>query len=335
MLAWFGLTVVLRRPPLAGAIGAFGPLIAYALGLAPYVALSLAVPWLRFVSLINRWPVPPLGELLVGLGGVAVVAIAVAAWTLWARARRQPRPVNDPASGPSTDDLRSPLLACWVLAAMIGVHLPLLPWSQHLFDGFHLAAAVLVARELPRAIPRDRLRWAAGSRSRAAFVVAAAVLVLSCGLPLSAYYRTAWREARAPVPRHFASYLMSVPEQDLIDWLRAHAEPEDLVLAPPNLAPWVTTAPVHSFASHFVFSMYRAPQRDLARQFYAGSAPAEWSTRFLTRYGFRFVVVPDDAPTAIAATLTIPRARIVAQVGQMRIVELPGQRMTAYAVGLQ
>ena len=102
----------------------------------------------------------------------------------------------------------------------------------------------------------------------------------------------------------------------MVEWFRRNAPADALVLGPPDVAPWIATAAVHSFASHDVFGITYRQQRALAERFYRSE---DVRAELLDGYGVRFVVAPP--------TMRVDGAVQRADVGAWRIYELPGARM--------
>jgi len=87
-----------------------------------------------------------------------------------------------------------------------------------------------------------------------------------------------------------------VDEIRVVDWLRKQDARGTLILAPPANADWMATVPMHSFASHWIFSLTYEQQEILASRFYEGTLPDEEAESLLADYGVRYVLVPAESP---------------------------------------
>jgi len=249
--------------------------LAGACGLAPYAIMTLRQPWLQELSHQSRWQLPgsPL-EILLMLGLPAILVLFFLAL--------QPRMASP------TDRL----LQSWFVCALIGVFLPVMPSPQHLFDGFHYATAMLLVRQASQSHLFSRLQ-----ASRPRLVLAASLTV--CLLSLSAYpayYRQSFRDGREPHPERLFTTVAPKDELAVISWMRQNARPDQLVLAPPANSPWLMMVPMHSFASHWHWSLTFPEQIQLAKDFYDGKLAPEAARQMLTGYGVRYVVIPEGSP---------------------------------------
>jgi hypothetical protein len=273
-------------------------------GLLPYIVTALRHPWVRDVAELNRWsPYPPL-RLLVMLGVPLTAALVLSCF----RGR----------AGSSTDLL----LKTWVGCTLVGIYLPWTPHAQHLLDGIHYAGGLLLVRELSRtavlAHVRGRWRGLLG-----AGVIAYGVLA---GCAYTAYYVQSFRDGQVARPRHLFSTVAPEDEVKAISWMREHAGPDDLVLAPRENAPWFATRPMHSMASHQLFSVTYEDQSACSDAFFRGGLSPKAADAFLDWYGVRFIILPEQSPAAAYLSGSVERARF----GSLHIVEIDGNRMKQY-----
>ncbi len=86
-------------------------------------------------------------------------------------------------------------------------------------------------------------------------------------------------------------------EVDLIRWFREHGTGHDVVMAPNFETSWMlVTAPVHTVASHWLFSGTFEAQNKLRVSLYSGGWSDEGAREVLRRYGNNYIVVPDGSP---------------------------------------
>jgi len=235
------------------------------LGLVPYLYLTSRHPWLKQAAVENRWQAfsPPMLLLMLGLPAV----FCLFSFLL-------------PLDKKSVTDS---LLHCWFAVALIEVYVPFLPWQHHLLDGLNYAIALLAARQAARWAWARNLTWAP------------AMLLAAC-LAVHAIY---WRDAVAAAkePGGDASAVVSKTDRAVLGWLREHARADDLVLAPKTSAGWFATVPMHSFASHWLFSLTWEEQVRVSDAFYKGTTDDGAAHRLFDDLGIRYVVVPNGSPS--------------------------------------
>ena len=141
-----------------------------------------------------------------------------------------------------------------------------------------------------------------------------------------AYYWQSWKDGRSPTPERL--FTSVIPEDDVLarDWLAENAEHTDLVLAPLKRATWFSSVPIHSFAGNTKFSITFEEQSRLSRDFYAGRMDREEADQFLSEYGIRWVVLPQDSP--VRASLTRAKERV--RFGNWTILDIEGNKMKPY-----
>jgi hypothetical protein len=144
--------------------------------------------------------------------------------------------------------------------------------------------------------------------------------------PYIAFPLQSFRDGRMADPKYLFSAVAPRDERDVIGWLKHHAQPDRLVLAPPEHAPWLATVPMHSFGSHFAYSLTYPRQRWLAENFYSGRLAPSDVNEMLEQYGIRYVVVPAGSPAVIYVRERLPSAEI----GAFRLYEFPEHVMKPY-----
>jgi hypothetical protein len=90
--------------------------------------------------------------------------------------------------------------------------------------------------------------------------------------------------------------VVSTTDRDVLNWLREHAADSDLVLSPQASAGLFAMVPMHSFASHWLFSLTYDEQLRLSNAFYSGALAPSAADALLTGYGVRYAVIPDGSP---------------------------------------
>lgn len=248
-------------------------------GLAPYVVIILMEPWVgdaaQVAAQLKRWDHPGNPVRLIAILGLPTVAVL---GLLVLRPRLKQSDVLRPRLKQS-----DVLLAAWVLSTLLLVSIP---WSEHLLDGYHCAVGMLLAR-LAQQSPAIRIRQWIGDRLAMAGV--ATMLLLSLGAYM-VYWAHAYRNGSAVQPSGHFNTIRPKKEAALIEWLRRNTSPDELLLAPPEYAPWVATTPIHSLASHYLFSLKYEEQLAFSTAFYAGQLEPGEAERRLAELGVRYVV---------------------------------------------
>ena len=269
-------------------------------GLLPALYLAFRYPWISDLSTIFTERMYPTWLLTIyGLPCILVV------YCLLLRYRAR--------------SLSDQVLVIWFLTQAAIPCIPYCPYPPHMLDGFTYVTAMLLIRLLfehrqTRAFYQTRPRLVLGLSSAA---VSWALIALAC------LHVQLWKDGRSTTPL-LLSAITSTDERAVAEWLRARVSREDLVLAPPDLAPWLTLVPMHAFASHALHSFTYEQQFHEATAFYEGESPVV-AREQLQGYGVRWVVTP----SASAATryFSSPPA---AEIGTLRVYELPGNRMKPY-----
>lgn len=273
------------------------------LAVLPYVWFSLRVDWLGPITKRNQFGVDPLPYIFLELGIPATLALVV---LVCAPRMRKPLDI---------------VLQCWFVGALIMLQVPGLTYRWHLADGLTLVTALLLVRQFST-LPALK-DWLVRHRR---FAVIAGSVVLGLGLCIHTVHRyVAFRDGNQ-IGRES---LVSQEEAGTITWLRQHGKPEELVLAPPESGPWVATVPIHSFASHWLFSGDYHGQLRKSAEFYSGALGEDGTRRFLRENGVNYIAVPLTSP----AIKLLPVQNKVAQIGSWSIYYFPENRMPLYTEG--
>ena len=253
----------LLRPSLAVGTAAF-------CGLLPYLIQTSRSEWVRDISRLYQWQ--PASVLWVPLVfGIPTILVAYFVLLRY----RLPNPVDE-------------VLRTWFLVTVALLFVPGIPFKLHMFDGFPYVTAVLLVRLLASHV---HVRTAVAAKPR--LVPALAVTALALSLPgYVALYQQLWKDGRAADAELLVNAVSRQEEPRLIDWFRRHAPPDQLVMSPVDLAPWIATAPIPSLASHDLFSVNYEEQSKFVGDFYAGHLTADQAAKALDHYGVRYVVVP-------------------------------------------
>ena len=292
--------------------------VAMAIGITPYALQSLRSAWVHEVANANRISITP--ALLVGVIGLP--AIAVVTLLLFGFPARR------------SDEIT--LLKTWFVCSLLLFFVPGIPFSLHVLDGSFIAIGLLLVLQVEDLFSRQSHL----AKPLLAYV-AAPLLILSL-IPHGVFRAQAWSAGVAPQSEQFAydscttfhgnclrpTAVEPLAESLTIKWLGENAKPEDLVLATDDASPWIATAPVHSYGSHWLFSLlwpypnYRA----LRNSFFMGTLTPAQGRQFLQILGVRFVIVPDGSPARQYLDNTVERTRYYS----WTIYEIPGAQMKPY-----
>jgi hypothetical protein len=213
---------------------------------------------------------------------------------------------------------RDRILQSWFLST-IALGLLNFTMTPHLFDGFAYCVGFLLVRRLatdPKLMPAIR-------QHRRGVSIAVGTIATVCAFSLVALYAQIWQDGRKAEPEWLLTALRPASERPLLDWLRTHASPNTLVLAPADVAPWIATVPMHSFASHDLFDIAYEDHAKLATAFFKGD---DVQRELLENFGVGIAVVPGGSP----AMARLPAAAYRTSVGPWRIYEFPDARMKPY-----
>jgi hypothetical protein len=281
-------------------------LVAAGAGLSPYVIQSLRVPWVHEATNANR---PDLyiapAYLLATLGIPAILVVLLLLFGL-----------------PKNRDRDVLVLKTWLVSILLIFYVPGVPLALHMLDGVFFAIGILLTIQIQELAESQPIL----ARPALRFLIAIAVIWMV--LPHVLFRVRCWKDGTAISKIKFASAIAPNDEFAALEWLRKNASPSDLVLASEEAAPWLATAPVHSFASHWLFSSAAARPRDaeLRASFFEGKLPSERAHELLETLGVRFVVVPDGS----GARSYLENATMRAHFNSTAIYELPGAQMKKY-----
>jgi len=271
------------------------------IGLLPTLYLAFRYKWISDLSTVCTERMYPTWLLaMYGLPSILVV------YCLLLRYR--------PAT-PSDEVLRT-----WFITTGVIVCLPYCPYPPHLLNGFTYVTAMLLVRLL---FGHRQAQEFYKARPRLVLSLSSAAVALSVIALLSMHVQL-WKDGRAKEPNLLLSAVASKDERAIMEWFRGKATREDLVLAPPDMAPWLTPAPVHAFASHVLTGFSYTRQLQEANAFYQGESP-EAAQTLLQEYGIHWVVTPNASPATRYFT-----SRPAAQIGTFRVYEIPGGQMVRY-----
>ncbi|MGO9110001.1 MAG: hypothetical protein ACLP9L_12275 [Thermoguttaceae bacterium] len=237
-----------------------------------YFVPTLTSPWLKIATDLNRFQkIRITHHEILALGWPLLLGIVLA------------------FSRPKVASRQDCFLACYVVVSAFGLHMPFLPWPSHFKDGLDYGAAILVVRKLDT-MPSLMKLWANRSLCRLGIV---ALLVAAALMP-HVYFRYLTYGAGTTATEAFGqnTAVAQVDEVQAIGWLRAHRASGQLILAPLENAPWMATVPMHSFASHWIFSLTDDQQASLSEAFFNGTLSDAASDSLLRSYGVRYVLAP-------------------------------------------
>lgn len=245
------------------------------LSVVPYVYFSLTVPWVHRITQLNTDPLPDFVHVLAGLGLPAVFVLV------------------NLVAGPRLRGRTDVVLQCWFAAVLLVIHTPKLPAAPHAADGLALITALLAVRQLSTL---SYLRRWIPLHPRAAALAGAAVLAPALFAHGAIRYMS-FRDGLKTDSPFGLSAVAPQAEVDLIRWFRLHGTSTDVVIAPGSETSWMlATAPVHTVASHWLFSGAFEAQSKLRDRLYSGDWTDESAREFLGGYGINYVVVPDGSP---------------------------------------
>lgn len=270
-------------------------------GLLPATLLAFRYPWISDLSTIFTERMYPTWLLTIyGLPCILVV------YCLLLRYK------------PAT--LADEILMIWWIATAIIVCIPYCPYPPHLLNGFAYITAMLLIRLL---FEHRQTKNLYQKKPKLVLGLGYSVLALSL-IALSLLHIQLWKDGRASSPNLLLSAVTTTDERAVAQWLRGKVSHEDLVLAPPELAPWLTLVPMHAFASHVQHSFNYTRQLQEATAFYQGE-PSETARELIRSYGVRWIVAPSNSP-AIHYFDNPPSTEI----GTLRVYEIPGNSLKSY-----
>ena len=192
----------------------------------------------------------------------------------------------------------------------------------HIVDGYVYVNAALVVRLLstPKAsailVPHGK-----------AALAAAVVVVSLCILAQTFTFIQLFRDGRSDSPELLLSAVVPRDEVAVREWLRKHAQPDDVVLAPGVAAAWMATLPIHTLAAHEYFSISFDKQYEQSGRFFSGRMTTPEADAFEREYGIRWVMVPPGSP----AFRYFSGEQPVFSIGGTAVFERPDNQIRDYA----
>lgn len=288
------------------------------IGVSPYVVQTLSSSWMHEVANANVQMLFP-SVLVVEIGAPLLVVVVLMLFGL---------------PGSRTDETL--ILKTWFVVTFLLFFTPGLPFALHLLDGSFIAIGLLLVAQVQELLAR-RPRMV---RPMLAYV-GIPLLAISM-LPHILFRAQAWDAGVATDNTQFPydtcttlrstclrpTAIAPAAEVATRQWLRKNASPDDLVLATEDASSWLAQAPMHSFGSHWLFSLlWQYPNYRAARAaFFSGGLSVNQGHELLRIIGARFVVVPDGSPAAQYLDKAVQRARL----DTWTIYEVPGARMKPY-----
>jgi hypothetical protein len=277
-------------------------------GLAPYLIQSYFVPWVHEIEILNRHLVSIMPFTLFWMvGPPAILVVVLLLFGL-----------------PKSNEPSAIILKTWFVATVLVFYVPGIPFAVHMLDGFFFVVGLLLTLQLIELLRRHFKLTGSPLRF---LIVPIMVWML---YPHVAFRIRAWRKGNDIKGNDFpfASAIAPVDEFATLDWFRKNATPNDLVLAAEDAAPWLATAPMHVFASHYVFSLeaLRPYDNALRNSFFDGTLTPLQALDLLDTLGIAFVVIPDGSP----ARKYLGNAELRVQFQSCSIFELPGARMKPF-----
>jgi len=281
-------------------------LAASAIGLSPFVIQALRVPWLHELNTFHNHigPIQP-APLFAMLGVPAVLVVILLFFGL------------PTGTGPKTR-----VLKMWFTATILVFYVPRIPFAYHVLDGFFVVTGLMLTIQIGELLSKHLNLTTRPVRFLAGLMLAWMLF------PQFRFHAWAYRNGTNPAPDIFIfSAVAPADEPAVVNWLRKNARPGDLVLATADSAPWLATAPVHSFASHWGYSQGGGLHPwVLLNSFFKGSFSPAVAHSFMDTLGVKFIVVPDGSP----AIAYLSDANLRFHVGGTSVYERPNARMKPY-----
>jgi hypothetical protein len=271
--------------------------IAGAIGIAPYIIQSARSAWVRDAGEMIKSSFHPF-FLLADFGPPCLLCVYLLAIRF-----RMPEP-------------RDLVLRSWFITVPILLITPGVPFALHMLNGFAYATAFLLVRR----ISIDKQIHPLLSRhKRTAYEILATVVAISLAA-IASFEIQIWRDGRRADPLLLNS-IRPTAEAELLDWLKSNTTANELIISPPDLAPWVATIPRVSFASHDFFSITYARQRDEVEKLLRGEINPH---TLVETYGASIYIIPASSPA-------IARMPAEAQtIGPWRIYKFENAKMKPY-----
>jgi hypothetical protein len=292
-----------RWPDAALEVGTIGA--ASLAGMGIYIAQTLRHPWIRELSSRNHVADLPT-HLLPALGIPVLIGILLLL-------------LGFPRQG----DIKASIIKVWFVVTLLVAYAPKVPWSLHVFDGFYFVVGLLVMYQARDVVQSWRLSSYVNKRTVAVGACMLGVMIA----PHFTFRRMAWSDGVRTTMSTRPAFFSAIAPRDeslLIEWFRENSIPDSLVLASPDQAPWIATAPIHSFGAHWLSSLLTPLEQKTWEAFYSGKLPARDASAFLAKYGFSFVVIPGKNP---AIEYVRSGGQLAARIGDFEIFELPNGGM--------
>jgi len=282
-----------------------GILAAAAAGLSPYAIQVLRFPWLHEIQKANQPGHITSAALFVMLGLPSILVLVLLLLGL-----------------PKNSEPDAVILKAWFVCTLLVFFVPGVPFAVHMLDGLFFSIGLLLTLQGEELLERAPLLTTLPFRFLA---LSFSIWML---VPHVVFRAISWRDGVAVRSTIFPSAIAPIDESATIHWLARNASPNDLVLATEDAAPWVAAAPIHSFASHWLFSLQAARPADdiLRRAFFEGTLSLANAREFLGTLGVRYIVVPDGSPAKRYLDQAVPRVDF----NTTTIYELPGAHMKPY-----
>lgn len=229
-----------------------------------------ASPWLAVATDLNRFEQPFTLYRLMLLGLPLLLIVAAMLIT--------PRAIHN---------RKDVLLNIHLAVVMIVFFLPFAPWPR--LSGVYYVAAIVGVHRWQDVYSN----WVPPSMRK--LVTAGACGILALALTAHVYFRYASFQLglQATTTPDSVSAVRLVEERTVHAWLAKQSQVDrQLVLAPHEYAAWFATIPMHSFGSHFLFSLTYVTQRAQADGFFAGALTPAEAQRLLSVYGVHWILIP-------------------------------------------
>jgi hypothetical protein len=210
------------------------------------------------------------------------------------------------------------VLRSWFIAAPLLAMVPGIPVPIHLLDGFAYCIGFLLIRRIASHPKLPGQIQQSPRMARFAFAALMATGVISLGVNYLQVWSDGYRKDGLLV-----NTIRQTDERRLLEWLTVHSDRSTLILSPMELAPWVTTIPRHSFASHDVSSLTYNHQTDTLERFLRAEPGSE---KVLDEYGVGIAVLPASSP----ANAQMRPENWRTDIGLWKVYEFPGASMRPY-----
>jgi hypothetical protein len=272
-------------------------------GLTPYLVQLRRVEWLRDMSAADPGATLNVASVLLMWGLPAFLTL----YTMLLRFR------------PATP--KDEVLAVWCITALV-VLFAHPPSPFHLLNGY----TYINAMWLVRVAASNHKARSVIERNRRPLIAFCSIWFVLCAAAHAATIIQMARDGRSPDPDVLVSTVAPQSETVLRGWLHAHAEADEVVMAPGLTGAWLTTIPMHGFAAQDNFSITYEQQLKESRSFFAAKWSPDDSRNFLRRYGIRWVVVPANSEAQRYFSTRPPAASF----GDLVLYQLPENHTVFY-----